>query len=96
MKITLAITIYNKEKWVKSILESWIQNVSNKEKLEVVIVFDDLKDASEKIARQYLEEVNVAYKFLYLISSWIHRSPKLNRFYKVDFIYLNNSAYLCY
>ena len=65
MKITLAITIYNKEKWVKSILESWIQNVSNKEKIEVIIVFDDLKDGSEKIARQYLEEVNVRYKFLY-------------------------------
>lgn len=65
MKITLAFTIYNKENWVDSILRSWIENAFDKSNLEIIIVFDDLKDQSELIAKRTLESLNVYFKFLY-------------------------------
>jgi len=65
MIITLAFTIYNKENWVISILKSWIENASNKSNLEIIIVFDDLKDDSKLNAQKYLDESGIKYKFLY-------------------------------
>jgi glycosyltransferase involved in cell wall biosynthesis len=65
MRITLAFTIYNKEHWVESILNSWIENAANKENLEIIIVFDDLKDNSELIAKRTLDNLKIDYKFLY-------------------------------
>lgn len=65
MTITLAFTIYNKENWVISILESWIENASDKSNLEIIIVFDDLKDNSKVNAKKYLDEAGVKYKFLH-------------------------------
>jgi hypothetical protein len=65
MNFTLVFVIYNKEKWVESILESWLTNCSDIRKLEVIIVFDDLKDNSENLARNVISKFNVKHKFLY-------------------------------
>lgn len=65
MIITLAFTIYNKENWVESILKSWLENTSDKSNLEIIIVFDDLKDNSKSIAEKYLIESGLNYKFLF-------------------------------
>lgn len=65
MKITLAFTIYNKENWIESILRSWIENAANRKNLEIIIVFDDLKDNSEINAIKTLKSLNVDYLFLY-------------------------------
>lgn len=65
MTITLAFTIYNKENWVESILKSWIENASNKSNLEIIIVFDDLKDNSKDIAEKYLKDSGLIYKLLF-------------------------------
>jgi len=65
MKITLAFTIFNKEEWIESLLESWLSNLSWKNTYEVVIVFDDLKDSSDEKAEKYLRKTDVPYKFLY-------------------------------
>lgn len=65
MKYTLAITIYNKEHWVESILKSWIENASDPNELEVVMVFDALKDNSKEVASQYLEKKGIKHKFLF-------------------------------
>jgi len=65
MKITLAITIYNKEDWVESILKSWIENAKYPENLEIVIVFDGLKDNSEINVKNYLANKDIPVKYLY-------------------------------
>jgi len=65
MKYTLAFTIYNKEKWVESILDSWLENATNINEIEVIIVFDDLKDNSKLIAERCLSKYNITSKFLY-------------------------------
>ena len=62
---SLCFTIYNKEKWIKSILESWINNLFDKNSIEILIVFDDLKDNSLKIAKKILTENNIDFKFLF-------------------------------
>jgi len=65
MKITLAFDIYNKEKWIESILHSWISNLSGENQYEIIIVFDACKDRSEEIARNFLSQFNYEYKFLH-------------------------------
>ena len=65
MKITLAITIYNKEEWIESLLDSWISNLSGKNEYEVIIVFDDCRDRSEAIAEDYLVRHPIEHKFLH-------------------------------
>ena len=62
MKLTLAFDIYNKEKWIASLLDSWLSNLSGKNKYEFIVVFDDLRDESKKIADKKFRE----YKYLYL------------------------------
>jgi len=62
MKLTLAFDIYNKEKWIASLLDSWLSNLSGKNKYEFIVVFDGLKDESRKIADKKFRE----YKYLYL------------------------------
>lgn len=65
MKITLAFTIFNKEKWIKSLLKSWVSNLSGKNSYEIIIVFDACKDRSEEIARKYLDSTKIKYRFFY-------------------------------
>jgi glycosyltransferase involved in cell wall biosynthesis len=65
MKITLAFTIYNKEDWIESILKSWIDNAEEKSELEIIIVFDDLKDKSKIIAEEYLKDSGINFQFLF-------------------------------
>jgi len=65
VKFTLAFAVYNKEKWIKSFLNSWLSTVSYKNEYEVVIVFDNLKDHSDKIAKYYLDYTDFNYQFLY-------------------------------
>jgi len=55
MKITLAFDIYNKEKWIESLLDSWISNLSGKNEYEIIIVFDDCKDRSYEIVSNYFK-----------------------------------------
>lgn len=63
--ITLAFTIFNKERWVKSLLESWLSNLSNTFDYEIIIVFDACKDNSEAIAKETLQQYNYPHTFLY-------------------------------
>ena len=65
MKITLAINIYNKEKWIESLLDSWISNLSGKNEYEIIIVFDDCQDKSVEIAEEYLRGCPYEHKFLF-------------------------------
>jgi len=65
MKLTLAFDIYNKEHWIQSLLESWLDNLSGKHEVEVIIVFDDCKDASPEIAERVLQGRGLNYQFLY-------------------------------
>ena len=62
MKLTLAFDIYNKEKWIASLLNSWLSNLSGKNEYEFIVVFDDLKDKSKEIADKKFRE----YKYSYL------------------------------
>ena len=65
MKLTLAYQVYNKEKWIKSLLESWLDNLSGNNEYEVIIVFDDCKDNSPKIVEKVLQGRKLDYQFLY-------------------------------
>ncbi len=65
MKLTLAYQVYNKEKWIQSLLESWLDNLSGNNEYEIIIVFDDCKDNSPKIAEKVLKERKLDYQFLY-------------------------------
>lgn len=65
MKITLAINIYNKEKWIESLLDSWISNLSKENEYEIIVVFDACRDRSAEIAEAYLSKCPYEYKFFY-------------------------------
>lgn len=65
MKITLAYDIYNKEKWIESLLDSWISRLSGKNEYEIILVFDDCKDNSVNIAKSYLENLPYEYQILF-------------------------------
>lgn len=65
MKLTLAFDIYNKEQWIQSLLESWLDNLSGRHEVEVIIVFDDCRDASPEIAERVLLGRGLDYQFLY-------------------------------
>ena len=64
-KYSLIFTVFNKEHWIESILCSWLDNCFEKNEIEVIIVFDDCSDQSEKIARDTLNKYNVSYSFLF-------------------------------
>lgn len=55
MKFSLAFDIYNKEKWIESLLHSWISNLSGKNEYEIIIVFDDCRDRSYEITSNYFK-----------------------------------------
>jgi len=63
MKITLAFAIYNREKYIESILDSWISNLSGQNPCELIMVFDACKDKSEEVARSYVEKHPIDHKF---------------------------------
>jgi glycosyltransferase involved in cell wall biosynthesis len=65
MRLTLAFHIYNKERWIESVLKSWISNLSGKNEYEIIIVFDGCKDRSKEIAESYLNKLSYEYKFLF-------------------------------
>ncbi len=65
MKFSLAFDIYNKEKWIESLLDSWISNLSGKNEYEIITVFDDLKDESNKIAEEYFKKYTYKYTALF-------------------------------
>lgn len=65
MKLTLAFDIFNKEKWIESLLDSWISNLSGKHEYEIIVVFDACKDRSVEIAEAYLQKRTYAHKFLF-------------------------------
>jgi len=49
MKLTRAFDIYNdKEHWIQSLLESWLDNLLGKHEVEAIIVFDDCKEHLQK------------------------------------------------
>lgn len=66
MKFSLAFDIYNKEKWIKSLLNSWISNLSGQNEYEIIVVFDDCRDRSYEIANNYLK--NCSYEHLALFA----------------------------
>lgn len=49
MRFTLAFDIYNKEKTIGELLNSWLSNLSNENEYEFIVVFDDLRDKSKEI-----------------------------------------------
>jgi len=61
MKLTLAFDIYNKEKWIASLLDSWLSNLSDINSYEFIVVFDDLKDESKKIVDAKFKEYRYSY-----------------------------------
>lgn len=65
MKITLAFQVFNKEKTIKSVLNSWINTLSFDHEYEFIIVFDACKDDSKKIAELLLKRKKITYKFFY-------------------------------
>lgn len=65
MKITLAFDIYNKEKWLASLLNSWLSNLSGKNEYEFILVFDDLYDKSKQIADKQFENYGYSYSALF-------------------------------
>lgn len=64
MKLTLAFDIYNKERWLVSLLDSWLSNLSGKNEYEFIVVFDDLHDKSKQIADERFK--NYGYSYLSL------------------------------
>lgn len=66
MKLTLAFDIYNKEKWIASLLDSWLSNLSGENEYEFILVFDDLHDESKQIADEQFE--NYGYSYLPLFA----------------------------
>jgi glycosyltransferase involved in cell wall biosynthesis len=65
VKITLAINIFNKEKWIESLLDSWVSHLSGKNDCEIIVVFDACRDRSEEIAGAYLSRQPYEYKFFH-------------------------------
>jgi len=66
MKLTLAFDIYNREKWLASLLDSWLSNLSDKNEYEFIVVFDDLHDKSKQIADERFK--NHGYPYLPLFA----------------------------
>jgi len=65
MKLTLAFQVYNKEKSIESVMDSWVRNLSGRNECEIIVVFDDCKDASVDILHKYLREKKQDYMFLF-------------------------------
>lgn len=65
MKFSLAFDIYNKEKWIESVLDSWISNLSGKNEYEIIMVFDNLKDKSWELAEKCLAKYPHRYMALF-------------------------------
>ena len=65
MKLTLAFQVYNKEESIKSVMDSWVRNLSGRNEGEIIVVFDDCKDASVDILHKYLREKKQDYMFLF-------------------------------
>ena len=54
MKFTLAFGIYNKADWIESLLRSWLDHLSGRHDVQIVLVFDACTDGSDAIARDVL------------------------------------------
>ena len=65
MKLTLAFQVYNKEKSIESVMDSWVRNLSGRNECEVIVVFDDCKDKSVEILHRYLKDKKQDYMFLF-------------------------------
>jgi len=65
MKLTLAFQVYNKEESIKSVMDSWVCNLSGRNECEIIVVFDDCKDASVDILHKYLRDKKQDYMFLF-------------------------------
>jgi len=65
MKFSLAFQIYNKERWIAEMVETWLKTLSGKNEVEAIMVFDDLHDNSDKIAKNVLDRYRIPYQFLY-------------------------------
>lgn len=62
MKYSLVFVIYNKEKWVKSLIDSWLNNCSDLSRIEVIFVFDALNDKSHDIIVENMKNYSVSYQ----------------------------------
>ncbi|MBN2136633.1 MAG: glycosyltransferase [Sedimentisphaerales bacterium] len=65
MKFTLAFQVYNKAESIESVMDSWIKNLSGRHECEIIVVFDDCKDASVEILHRYLRAKRQDYIFLF-------------------------------
>jgi len=65
MKLTLAFGVYNKEQYIESVVDSWLSNLSGRNRYEIIVVFDDCKDRSVQILHKYLRATKLDYLFLF-------------------------------
>lgn len=67
MKITLAFDIFNKRDTIREVVESWLNTLSGQHKIEVIAVFDALRDSSDSVVAEVTANYPLsAYKPLYM------------------------------
>lgn len=59
MKITLAFCVFNKAFYLRSLLDSWLSNLSGKHTYEVIVVCDACRDESVMVARATLAKYDL-------------------------------------
>ncbi len=66
MKISIIIPFYNAEEYIKTSIESILnQTLDFKENIEIILVDDGSTDNSKKVCEQYLKEYPVNIKYFY-------------------------------
>ena len=66
MKFTIALDVFNKAPTIEALLRSWLDNLSGKHEIELLITFDALRDQSAVIASQVIDEYpEVAARFMF-------------------------------
>ena len=71
MKLSLCFHVFNKAHWIESVVRSWLDTLSGDHETEVIAVFDDTTDDSERVVyKTMIDYPAIQYTPLTMTAGW--------------------------